>query len=111
VNYTHYDFLEVPPSAPAERIDAAYARLLKRLQHGQDEERGDMSSLLLRIHVAYDVVHNEASRKSYDELLAREAALADDELKLDLDRKSIPPARHVQEVPYILNAAFTALAA
>jgi DnaJ-class molecular chaperone len=111
VNYTHYDFLEVPPGASAERIDIAYAQLLKRLKNGQDAERGDMSSLLLRIHVAYDVLHNDASRKAYDELLARDAAIADDELKLDLDRKSIPPARHVQEDPYTLNAAFMALAA
>lgn len=111
MNYTHYDFLEVPPSASTERIDAAYAQLLKRLENGQDEGRGDISSLLLRIHVAYDVLHNDGSRQAYDELLAREAALADDELKLDLDRKSLPPARHVQDVPYTLNAAFAALAA
>lgn len=111
MNYTHYDFLEVPPSASPARIDAAYAQLLKRLKESKDEERGDISSLLLRIHVAYDVLHNEASRQSYDEMLARESALADDELKLDLDRKSVPPARHVQEVPYPLNAAFAALAA
>ena len=111
MNYTHYDFLEVPPHASAARIDAAYAQLLHRLQHGQDEERGDVASLLLRIHVAYDVLHDEASRKSYDEMLEREAALADDELKLDLDRKSLPPARHVQEVPSTLNDAFARFAA
>jgi DnaJ-class molecular chaperone len=111
VNYTHYDFLEVPPSASPERIEAAYAQLLQRLQGGQDDTRGDLSSLLLRVHVAYDVLHKAESRQSYDDQLAREAAIADDELKLDLDRKSIPPARHVQDVPHTLNAAFSALAA
>ena len=32
--YTHYDYLEIAPGAPRERIEAAYARVLERFNYG-----------------------------------------------------------------------------
>jgi DnaJ-class molecular chaperone len=111
MNYTHYDYLELPPGAPAERIEAAYAQLLGRFHGGEAEGRGDLTGLVRRIHAAYEVLHSEELRRVYDEQLAREAAQADRELKAELDQSSMRATRRVQDVPQPLNAAFSALAA
>ena len=109
--YTHYDYLELAPGAPRERIEAAYARVLERFNDGVSPNGQDLSGLVRMIHSAYQVLSNPDSRQAYDSQLAREAHAADAELKAILDTQSAAPPRRVQDVPAPLNAAFAALAA
>ena len=111
MNYTHYDYLEIAPGAPRERIEAAYARVLDRFNYGVAPGGQDLSGLVRMIHAAYEVLADPAARRAYDSQLAREADQADAELKAELDRQSAPLPRRVQDVPAALNSAFTALAA
>lgn len=108
--YTHYDYLELAPGAPRERIEAAYARVLERFNDGTAANGQDLSDLVRMIHSAYQVLSNPDQRQAYDAQLAREAREADAELKNLLDARASLP-RRVQDVPEPLNAAFSALAA
>ena len=108
--YTHYDYLEIAPGAPRERIEAAYARVLERFNDGMTPTGQDLSGLVRMIHSAYQVLADPERRQVYDAQLAREAEQADAELKAVLDRQIALP-RRVQDVPAPLNAAFAALAA
>ena len=108
--YTHYDYLEISPGAPRERIEAAYARVLERFNDGAAPNGQDLSGLVRMIHSAYRVLSDPVTRHAYDAELKREADQADAELKTALDAKAALP-RRVQEVPEPLNVAFSALAA
>jgi DnaJ-class molecular chaperone len=109
VNYTHYDYLELPPGATPARIEAAYATLKARFEMADKSQ--DFSALVRLIHAAYEVLRNDETRKAYDAALAIEAARADVELKADLDAQAPRRVRRVQDVPHPLNAAFSTLAA
>jgi curved DNA-binding protein CbpA len=63
------------------------------------------------IQAAYEILSRPESRRSYDEKLAQEAALADAELKATLDALPAGPGKRVQDVPETLRDAFRALAA
>jgi DnaJ-class molecular chaperone len=103
-NYTHYDYLELPPGAPRARIEAAYAALTERFQRANGDH--DFGSLVRLIHAAYEVLRHDDTRKAYDRTLAEDA-----ELKADLDAQAPRPFRRVQGIPEPLNAAFSSLAA
>lgn len=109
--YTHYDYLEIAPGAPRERIEAAYARVLERFNHGMTPNGQDLSGLVRMIHAAYDVLSNPDRRQQYDSELRHEAECADAELKAELDRRVAPLPRRVQEVPGPLHAVLAKLAA
>jgi DnaJ-class molecular chaperone len=111
VIYTHYDYLEVAPGAPRERIEAAYARVLERFNHGMSPAGQDLSGLVRMIHAAYEVLSDPGSRQMYDEKLRRDAEQADAELKAELDRQVAPPPRRVQDVPAPLTAVLARMAA
>jgi DnaJ-class molecular chaperone len=111
VIYTHYDYLEIAPGAPRERIEAAYARVLERFNHGMSPSGQDLSGLVRMIHSAYQVLSDPSSRDAYDAQLRREQELADAELKAELDRKSAVLPRRVQDVPAPLTAVLSRLAA
>ena len=111
VQYTHYDYLEVAPGASTARIEAAYALLLERFGYGVTDAGQDLGGLVRMIHAAYDVLSNPQRRAEYDATLAREAALADAELKALLDSDALRAARRVQDAPAPLASASTALAA
>jgi DnaJ-class molecular chaperone len=111
LNYTHYDYLELPPGASPARIEAAYAQLTERFQYGTREGGQDLSGLVRLIHAAYEVLRDAEMRKSYDHVLEQEAQQADVELKADLDAQLPRAFRRVQGVPEPLNAAFSSLAA
>jgi molecular chaperone DnaJ len=110
MNYTHYDYLELSPGAPRERIEAAYARVLERFNGGAAGGQ-DLSGLVRMIHAAYSVLADPEARRAYDDQLQREAEAADRELKAMLDTQPPPSLRRVQRVPEPLDFAFTALAA
>jgi DnaJ-class molecular chaperone len=110
MNYTYYDYLELSPGAPCERIEAAYARVLQRFNDGESGGQ-DLSGLVRMIHAAHDVLANPDARRAYDLQLQREAAAADEELKAALDAKAKVLPRRVQDVPRPLSFAFSALAA
>lgn len=109
--YTHYDYLELPPGAPPERLETAYARVLERFNDGMAPAGQDLSGLVRMIHAAYKVLSDPDSRRDYDAQLERAADQADAELKAMLDRQIESPMRRVQDVPAPLNAAFSKLAA
>jgi len=111
VNYTHYDYLDLPPGASTARIEAAYAAVLERFQYGATEAGQDLSGLVRMIHAAYEVLSHPELRRSYDDKLAHEAAEADAELKAMLDALPAGPSRRVQDVPAPLRNVFQALAA
>ncbi len=111
MNYTHYDYLELPPGASSKRIEAAYAQMSERIEEGKASGEGDLSALVRLIHAAYEVLHDDEARKSYDRALEEEAKRADAELKAELDSQLHRPVRRVQNVPAPLNAAFSSLAA
>ena len=111
MNYTYYDYLELPPGATPARIEAAYAQLTERFEYGKSTSGQDLSGLVRLIHAAYEVLRDDETRKSYDRVLEQEAYQADVELKADLDSQLPRPFRRVQGVPEPLNAAFSSLAA
>jgi DnaJ-class molecular chaperone len=111
VIYTHYDYLEIAPGAPRERVEAAYARVLERFNHGMAPSGQDLSGLVRMIHSAYQVLSNPSSREAYDAQLRRDAELADEELRAELERTTAMPPRWVQDVPAPLHAALAQLAA
>jgi molecular chaperone DnaJ len=111
VIYTHYDYLEVSPGAPRQRIEAAYARVLERFNFGMTPAGQDLSGLVRMIHAAYDVLSDPDSRRTYDLQLQQDALAADAELRAELMRPVNAQPRYVQDVPAPLNAAFSSIAA
>ena len=111
VNYTHYDYLELAPGAPAERIEAAYMALLERFQYGVTDAGQDLSGLVRMIHAAYTVLSDPEQRRAYDAQLLKEAAAADAELQSQLDACALTGFTRVQQVPAALAAALPELAA
>jgi DnaJ-class molecular chaperone len=104
-DYTHYDFLDLPPGASTARIEAAYQTIKQRLNGHSDEQ------MIRMIHEAYTVLSDADQRQLYDAELQRIAAAADAELKNALDRQATRPARRVQDVPMPLVTAVSAWAA
>jgi curved DNA-binding protein CbpA len=111
VNYTHYDYLEIPPCADDVRIETAYLRLVERLQYGSTDAGQDLSGLVRRIHAAYDVLSQPDARQAYDAALEHEAAQADSELKSMLDGGAPTVHRRVQDVPAELVRTVAQMAA
>lgn len=112
MDYTYYDYLDLPPGASRARIEAAYAQLLERFGYGTTVAgQEDLGALVRMIHAAYEVLSNPDSRRRYDAQLDQEAAMADAELKAVLDQQSSWLPRHVQDVPVPLQDAVRALAA
>src|ERR1700693_2337094 len=105
VDYTHYDFLDLPPGASAARIESAYQMIRQRFNGGADEH------LVRMIHDAYAVLSNPDRRQAYDGELERIAAAADAELKAALDAQGARQSRRVQDVPMPLLTAVRAWAA
>lgn len=111
MNYTYYDYLELPPGASQKRIESAYITLVERFGYGTTDAGQDMSGLLRMIQAAYEVLSNPATRESYDATLAREAAMADAELKASLDQLATVGLRRIQNLPDALQSTFAAIAA
>jgi len=63
VDYTHYDFLDLPPGASTARVEAAYQMIKQRFSGSGDEE------LVRMIHRAYAVL-SDAERRAGHRLLA-----------------------------------------
>src|ERR1039457_3800149 len=102
MDYTHYDFLDLPPGASMARIEAAYQTIKQRLNGYSDEQ------MIRMIHEAYTILSNAERRQQYDQELQRVAAAADAELKNALDNQGSRPARRVQDVPMPLLTVVSA---
>lgn len=111
MQYTYYDYLELPPGAPQQRVEAAYVALVERFGYGSTDAGQDTSGLLRMIQAAYEVLSNPETREAYDATLAKEAAMADAELKATLDQLDTPAQRRVQYPPASLQNAVSAIAA
>jgi curved DNA-binding protein CbpA len=111
VNYTLYDYLNLPPDASPAQIEAAYLELLERFGYGRTDAGQDMSGRVMMIHTAHDVLANPSARAGYDATLAREAAMADAELKATLDQRDAGARPGVEEPPAWLDDSRTAIAA
>jgi DnaJ-class molecular chaperone len=111
VNYTYYDYLELAPGASPARIETAYLGLLERFGYGTTDAGQDLSGLVAMIHNAYGILSNPEAREQYDATLAREAAMADAELKATLDQHDNGGRPHHQVSPEPFQEAFTAIAA
>lgn len=111
MSYTFYDYLDLPPGATPAQIEASYVALLERFGYGTTDAGQDMTGLVRMIHSAYDVLSNPDARRNYDTELAREAAMADAELKASLDQEATGHERRVQNPPAALRNAFAAVAA
>jgi len=109
--YTYYDYLELPPGASPAMVEAAYGQLLQRFGYGTTDAGQDMSGLVRMIHAAYDVLSNVEARRRYDAELARDAAMADAELKAMLDQQASSTVHRIQDPPPRLRTAVAALAA
>ncbi len=111
MNYTYYDYLELPPGASSAQIDAAFLALLERFGYGTTDTGQDMSGLVAMIHAAHGTLSNPAAREHYDATLAREAAMADAELKATLDQHESGARPRHQVDSESFQEAFTAIAA
>jgi DnaJ-class molecular chaperone len=109
--YTYYDYLELPPGASPAKVEAAYGQLLQRFGYGTTDAGQDMSGLVRMIHMAYEVLSKAESRRQYDAELARDAAMADAELKASLDQQASATVHRIQNSPPSLRTAVAALAA
>ncbi len=85
--------------------------MLERFGYGTTDTGQDMSGLLAMAHAAYRVLSNPEAREQYDATLAREAAMADAELKATLDQHGTGGRHRQQVAPDSLQEAFTAIAA
>ena len=66
---THYDTLEINPTASQSEIKLAYRRLAK--QHHPDRSPAlDSHERITRINAAYEVLRDPAQRQSYDRMLS-----------------------------------------
>ena len=108
--YTYYDYLELPFGANPARIEAAFLGQLERLRYGSSSDQ-DLNGVLAMVHSAYKVLSDPEARRRYDATLAREAAMADAELKATLDHHGIGTGQRLQVAPDSLRDAFAALAA
>jgi DnaJ-class molecular chaperone len=111
VTYTYYDYLDVPFGATPARIEAAFLKQLERLDYGSSDTGQDMSGLLAMVHSAYKVLSDPEARHGYDAALAREAAMADAELKATLDQHGSGIGVRLQLAPDSLRDALAAIAA
>ena len=111
MSYTYYDYLDLPPNATPARIEAAFLGQLERYRYGLSETGQDLSGLVAMVHSAYDVLSNPVTRGRYDATLAREAAMADAELKATLDQHGTGARHRLQLAPDSLRDAFAAIAA
>jgi DnaJ-class molecular chaperone len=111
VSYTYYDYLELPPGATPARIEGAFLGLLERFRYGTTDTGQDLSGLVSMIHTAYRILSNPEAREQYDATLAREAAMADAELKATLDQHESGGRLRHQIAPETFHEAFTAIAA
>ena len=100
MSYTYYDYLELAPGATPARIETAYVALLERLGYGATDAGQDTSGLVAMIHTAYTVLSNSETRDRYDATLAREAAMADAELKATLDQRDTARCRVEDTLPW-----------
>ena len=105
MDYTHYDYLDLPPGASTARIEAAYQNIRQRLSGHTD------AALLRMINAAYLILSDAGLREAYDLQLQATAAEADRELRADLDAQVTRLPRRVQDVPAPLIAAVSAWAA
>jgi DnaJ-class molecular chaperone len=105
MDYTHYDFLDLPPGASPARIEAAYQTIKQRLNGHSDEQ------MIRMIHEAYTILSDTERRHAYDQELHRIAEAADAELKSALDNQVPRPGRRVQDVPMPLLTVVRAWAA
>ena len=111
MSYTYYDYLELPPGATPARIEAAFLGLLERFGYGTTDAGQDLSGLVAMIHTAYRILSDPEARERYDATLAREAAMADAELKATLDQHENGGRPRHQVSPASFQDAFTAIAA
>jgi len=111
VSYTYYDYLDLPPGATPALIENAYLVLLERFGYGNTDAGQDMSGLVAMIQAAYAVLSNPEARERYDATLAREAAMADAELKATLDQAEAGARHRLQDSPAWQSDAFAAIAA
>jgi DnaJ-class molecular chaperone len=111
VSYTYYDYLELTPGATPARIEAAFLRQLERYRYGISDTGQDLRGLVTMVHSAYEVLSNPETRDRYDATLAREAAMADAELKATLDQHGTGVRHRLQLAPDSLRDAFAAIAA
>ena len=109
--YTYYDYLELPFGATPARIEAAFLSQLERLCYGSSDAGQDMSGLLAMVHTAYNVLSDPEARSRYDATLAREAAMADAELKATLDQHGTGIGLRLHLAPDSLRDALAAIAA
>jgi curved DNA-binding protein CbpA len=105
MDYTHYDFLELPPGASAARIEAAYQTIRQRMNGHADP------TLLSKVQQAYIVLSDPKLRRAYDDHLQNISDAADLELKAALDEHATRLPRRVQDVPAPLLAVVSAWAA
>ena len=86
MSYTYYDYLDITPDASPALIESAFLGLLERYDYDASDTGQDLSGLIAMVHTAYRVLSSPEERNRYDATLAREAAMADAELKATLDR-------------------------
>jgi molecular chaperone DnaJ len=62
---THYQTLEINPTATATEIKAAYRRLAKKLHPDRNEDAGHEA--IARLNIAYETLSDPLRRRTYDQ--------------------------------------------
>ncbi|MET0682983.1 MAG: DnaJ domain-containing protein [Casimicrobiaceae bacterium] len=88
MSYTYYDYLDITPDASPALIESAFLGLIQHYDYDPDDTDigQDLRGLVAMVHTAYLVLSSPEERNRYDARLAREAAMADAELKATLDQ-------------------------
>ena len=111
MSYTYYDYLDLTPDASPALIDSAFLGLLERYDYGASDTGQDLSGLVAMVQAAYRVLSNPEERKRYDAAMAREAAMADAELKATLDQYDFSGRWRHHYAPDAFNDAISGIAA
>ncbi len=111
MSYTYYDYLDLAPGASPALIESAFLGLLERFSYGTSDTGQDMSGLVAMVQTAYQVLSDPEARERYDATLAREAAMADAELKATLDLHDTSARHRDAAASGTFENAFAAIAA
>ena len=90
---THYDVLQVSPSADQAVVDAAYRRLAQKY-HPDVSSSADSTTLMAMINTAYRVLRDPARRAEYDDELRRREVEAPDLAAADAALEAGPALGH-----------------
>ena len=94
---SHYDALNIAPSATTKEISKAYRIQARRVHPDRNRDDPDAAATFARLHAAYQVLLDPASRAAYDASLAALASAKRKREAMEHDRRAAADALSARE--------------